>query len=173
MTTLTDTVRIQDPGQIAGQAGVSIGPLMGHRFRALRALVRGRTPHPAVGPTGDEVPQPAPLGGDDMTSLMDTVRTEAPARAPLKPVVPVAEARDATTESRSLERSFEVESARRILSAVVGRLAYFDDEAQTYMVLTRDGVLVRVPLRDITSSHGVPRRGLPSAAQDHRTKEAR
>jgi hypothetical protein len=24
------------------------------------------------------------------------------------------------------------------------------------MVLTRDGVLVRVPLRDITSSHGVP-----------------
>jgi hypothetical protein len=41
----------------------------------------------------------------------------------------------------------------------VGQLAYFDDEAQTYMVLTRDGVLVRVPLRDITSSHGVPRIG--------------
>jgi hypothetical protein len=34
----------------------------------------------------------------------------------------------------------------------VGRLAYFDEEAQTYMVLTRDGTLVRVPLRDITSS---------------------
>jgi hypothetical protein len=28
----------------------------------------------------------------------------------------------------------------------VGRLAYFDDEAQTYMVLTRDGVLVSAPL---------------------------
>jgi hypothetical protein len=41
----------------------------------------------------------------------------------------------------------------------VGQLAYFDDEAQTYMVLTRDGVLVRVPLRDITSSQGVPRSG--------------
>ena len=41
----------------------------------------------------------------------------------------------------------------------MGRLAYFDDEAQTYMVLTRSGELIRVPLRDITSSHGVPRKG--------------
>jgi hypothetical protein len=47
-----------------------------------------------------------------------------------------------TTESRSLERSFEVESPGGYLRTVVGRLAYFDDEAQTYMVLTRDGVLV-------------------------------
>ena len=69
-----------------------------------------------------------------MTTLMDTVRT--------------------TTESRSLERSFEVESPGGYARTVVGRLAYFDDEAQTYMVLTRSGVLVRVPLRDITSSHG-------------------
>jgi hypothetical protein len=38
----------------------------------------------------------------------------------------------------------------------VGRVAYLDDEAQTYMVLTRAGILVRVPLRDITSSRGVP-----------------
>ena len=62
-------------------------------------------------------------------------------------------------ESRSLERSFEVESRGRRARTVVGRLAYFDDEAQTYMVLTRDGVLVRVPMRDITSSHGFPRSG--------------
>ena len=74
-----------------------------------------------------------------MTTLMDTART--------------------STESRSLERSFEVESPGGYARTVVGRLAYFDDEAQTYMVLTRSGVLVRVPLRDITSSHGVPRRG--------------
>ena len=60
-------------------------------------------------------------------------------------------------ESRSLERSFEVESPGGYARTVVGRLAYFDDEAQTYMVLTREGVLVRVPLRDITSSHGVSR----------------
>ena len=76
-------------------------------------------------------------------------------------------------ESRSLERSFEVESPGGYARTVVGQLAYFDDEAQTYMVLTRSGVLVRVPLRDITSSHGVPRRGPLSAAQHHRTKEAR
>ena len=62
-------------------------------------------------------------------------------------------------ESRSLERWFEVESPGGYARTVVGQLAYFDDEAQTYMVLTRDGVLVRVPLRDITSSHGVPRSG--------------
>ena len=53
----------------------------------------------------------------------------------------------------------EVESRGGYARTVVGRLAYFDDEAQTYMVLTRDGMLVRVPLRDITSSHGVPRVG--------------
>ena len=81
--------------------------------------------------------------------------------------------RDAATESRSRERSFEVESRGGYARTVVGRLAYFDDEAQTYMVLTRDGVLVRVPLRDITSSHGVPRRGPPSVAEDHRITEAR
>jgi hypothetical protein len=88
-----------------------------------------------------------------MTTRMDTVRT--------------------ATGSRSRERSFEVESRGGYARTVVGRLAYFDDEAQTYMVLTRDGVLVRVPLRDITSSHGVPRRGPPSAAQHHRIEEAR
>jgi len=108
-----------------------------------------------------------------MTTLIDTARIEAPTRPPVRPTAPVAAARDTTTESRSLERSFEVESRGGYARTVVGRLAYFDDEAQTYMVLTRSGVLVRVPLRDITSSHGVPRRGLPSAAQDHRTKEAR
>ncbi|HEX5902732.1 MAG TPA: hypothetical protein VF028_06410 [Actinomycetota bacterium] len=37
----------------------------------------------------------------------------------------------------------------------MGRVAYVDDEAQTYMVLTPAGMPVRVPLRDITSSHVV------------------
>jgi hypothetical protein len=60
-------------------------------------------------------------------------------------------------EPRSLECSFEVESPGGYARTVVGQIAYFDDEAQTYMVLTRDGVLVRVPLRDITNSDGVPR----------------
>ena len=94
-----------------------------------------------------------------MTTLMDTVRIEAPTRSPSKPAAAVDARRDTATESRSLERSFEVESRGGYARTVVGRLAYFDEEAQTYMVLTRFGVLVRVPLRDITSSHGVPRRG--------------
>jgi len=94
-----------------------------------------------------------------MTTLMDTVRTEAPARPRSKPAAAVDAWRDTSTESRSLERSFEVASRGGYARTVVGRLAYFDEEAQTYMVLTRSGELVKVPLRDITSSHGVPRRG--------------
>lgn len=94
-----------------------------------------------------------------MTTLTDTVRIEAPTRPWVPPAVPLDPPRDTASESRSLERSFEVESRGGYARTVVGRLAYFDDEAQTYMVLTRSGVLVRVPLRDITSSRGVPRRG--------------
>ena len=90
-----------------------------------------------------------------MTTLIDTVHIEAPTRSPVQQEAP----RDAATESRSPERSFEVESRGGYARTVVGRVAYLDDEAQTYMVLTRAGTLVRVPLRDITSSSGVPRRG--------------
>jgi hypothetical protein len=78
---------------------------------------------------------------------------------PVKPAVSLNTPRDAATDPGSLERSFEVESPGGHARTVVGRLAYFDEEAQTYMVLMRSGVLVRVPLRDITSSHEVPRRG--------------
>jgi hypothetical protein len=90
-----------------------------------------------------------------MTTLMETVRVEAPTRPPVKPAAPLDAARDAATESRSPERSFETESRGGYARTVVGRVAYLDDEAQTYMVLTRAGTLVRVPLRDITSSHDV------------------
>lgn len=94
-----------------------------------------------------------------MTALVNTVCTEAPVRPPSKPAAPLDAPRDAATDSRSRERSFEVESRGGYARTVVGRVAYFDHEAQTYMVLTRDGALVRVPLREITSSRGVPRRG--------------
>jgi hypothetical protein len=87
-----------------------------------------------------------------MTTLIDPVHIEAQTSSPVQPATP----RDAATGSRSPERSFEVESRGGYARTVVGQVAYLDDEAQTYMVLTRDGVLVRVPLRDITSSHGVP-----------------
>jgi hypothetical protein len=86
-----------------------------------------------------------------MTTLIDTVRIEAPTRPPVRPTAPLDAPWDTATEPRSLERSFEVESRGGFARTVVGRLAYFDDEAQTYMVLTRDRVLVRVPLRDITA----------------------
>jgi hypothetical protein len=90
-----------------------------------------------------------------MTTLIDTVRIEVPTRSPVQPAAPLNPP-DAATASRSPERSFEVESRGGYARTVVGKVAYLDDEAQTYMVLTRDGVLVRVPLRDVTSSHGVP-----------------
>jgi hypothetical protein len=115
--------------------------------------------HPFIGTVCEEaVGSPSKRGGT-MTTLTDTVRIEAPARPRSKPAAAVDARRDIPTESRSLERSFEVASRGGYARTVVGRLAYFDEEAQTYMVLTRSGALVRVPLRDITSSRGVPRRG--------------
>ena len=90
-----------------------------------------------------------------MTALTDTVRIDTPTRSPVEPAAPLDPPRDAATESRSPERSFEVESRGGYARTVAGRVAYFDDEAQTYMVLTRAGTLVRVPLRDITSSSSV------------------
>ena len=91
-----------------------------------------------------------------MTTLFDTVHIEAPTRSPAQPAAPLDAPQVAGTGSRSPERSFEVESRGGYVRTVVGRVAYLDDEAQTYMVLTRAGTLVRVPLRDITSSHDVP-----------------
>jgi hypothetical protein len=91
-----------------------------------------------------------------MTTLMDAVPIEVPTRLPVKPAAPLGAARGNDSETRSRERVFEVASRGGYARTVVGRLAYFDKEAQTYMVLTRDGMLVRVPLRDITSSRGVP-----------------
>ena len=93
-----------------------------------------------------------------MTTRMDTVRIEAPTKPPARTASPL-DRWDNNSETRSHERSFEVASRGGYARTVVGRLAYFDEEAQTYMVLTRSGALVRVPLRDITSSRGVPRTG--------------
>jgi hypothetical protein len=99
-----------------------------------------------------------------MTTPMDPVRIEAETRPPVGPGSPLDRSWDNDSETRSRERSFEVASRGGYARTVVGRLAYFDEEAQTYMVLTRDGPFVRVPLRDIASSHGVPRRGPTVAA---------
>lgn len=99
-----------------------------------------------------------------MTTLTDTVRIDTPTRSPVKPAAPLDPPRDAATESRSPERPFEVESRGGYARTVAGRVAYLDEEAQAYMVLTRAGTLVRVPLRDITSSSSVTgRRSIVSA----------
>ena len=99
-----------------------------------------------------------------MTTLTDTVRIDTPARSPVEPAAPLDNPTDAT-ESRSPERSFEVESRGGYARTVVGRIAYLDEEAQAYMVLTRAGMLVRVPVRDITSSSSVTgRRSIVSAS---------
>jgi hypothetical protein len=90
-----------------------------------------------------------------MTTLMDSVHIEVPTRSPVQPAAPLDPPRDTASESRLPEISFEVESRGGYARTVVGRVAYLDDEAQTYMVLTRAGMLVRVPLRDIMSSHVV------------------
>jgi hypothetical protein len=87
-----------------------------------------------------------------MTTLVDTVRIEAPTRSPVQPVAPLDPPRDDASDSESAERSFEVESRGGYARTVLGRIAYLDEEAQTYMVLTRTGMLVRIPLRDIMSS---------------------
>ena len=87
-----------------------------------------------------------------MTTLVDTVRIEAPTRSPVQPAAPLDPPRDVASDSESAERSFEVESRGGYARTVLGRIAYLDEEAQTYMVLTRTGMLVRIPLRDIMSS---------------------
>ena len=87
-----------------------------------------------------------------MTTLVDTVRIEAPTRSPVQPVAPLDPPRDVASDRGSAERSFEVESRGGYARTVLGRIAYLDEEAQTYMVLTRTGMLVRIPLRDIMSS---------------------
>jgi hypothetical protein len=97
---------------------------------------------------------------------MDTVRIEAPTRSPVQPAAPLDPPRDSAKESRSPERSFEVESPGGYARTVVGRVAYLDEEAQTYMVITRAGMLVRVPLRDITNSSVTSRRPIVHALSE-------
>ena len=77
--------------------------------------------------------------------LQDPVHLETPTRSPVRPAAPL----DPRTASGERKVSFEVESRGGYRRTVTGTIAYLDDEAQTYMVLTSDGALIRVPLRDI------------------------
>ncbi len=53
------------------------------------------------------------------------------------------------------ETSFELESHGGYARTVAGTVAYIDQQAQTFMVRVRDGCLIRVPLRDVTSAHRI------------------
>ena len=76
-------------------------------------------------------------------------------RRPATRVLPSAPADDvrAALRARGGKTSFELESRGGYARTVTGRVAYLDEEAQTYMVLGDGDELLRVPLRDITSRH--------------------
>jgi hypothetical protein len=52
--------------------------------------------------------------------------------------------------------SVEVQSPGGHLRTITGTIAYFDEEAQTYMVHGLDGALIRVPVRAITKTFALP-----------------
>jgi hypothetical protein len=79
------------------------------------------------------------------TILQDPVYLESPSRSPVRPAAPL----DPISASGKREVSFELESPGGYRRTVTGRIAYLDNEAQTYMVRGPDGELIRVPLRDI------------------------
>jgi hypothetical protein len=58
----------------------------------------------------------------------------------------------AALRARGGATSFELASRGGYARTVTGRVAYLDEDAQTYIVMGDDGKLLRVPLRDITSS---------------------
>ena len=94
-----------------------------------------------------------------MTILSDPVQIDVPAGTPVQPAAPLDPPRETAPESRPPKRSFDLESRGGYSRTVVGTVAYLDGEAQTYMVWTDAGKLVRVPLREITSEQGIsPRR---------------
>lgn len=164
MTTLTDTVRIDSPKRSPVRPAAPLDPSWDNASESRHAErpfdLASRMTQWDRSALGRGKPFWREAG---MTTLTDTVRIEAPKRSPVKPAAPLDNPRDAT-ESRPPERSFEVESRGGYARTVVGRVAYLDDEAQAYMVLTRAGMLVRVPLRDITSSSPVTgRRSIVSA----------
>jgi hypothetical protein len=89
-----------------------------------------------------------------MSVLMDPVRIDTPSRTAVRPAAPLDRAGDPLSKPKPSERTFEIESPNGYARTVVGTIEYFDDEARTYIVRSRIGELVRVPLRDIKREHG-------------------
>ena len=74
-----------------------------------------------------------------MASMPDPLKIEIPVRKPVQPTAPI----DTPT------RTFQLESRGGYARSVTGKVAYLDVAAKTYMVMTEDRTLTRVPLREI------------------------
>jgi len=83
-----------------------------------------------------------------VSTLNDPVRLDIPGRTAVKPVARVDGPMHVPADPKP-RRSFHLESRGGYLRTVVGSIEYLDEEAHTYMVRTDDGLLVRVPIRDI------------------------
>jgi hypothetical protein len=83
-----------------------------------------------------------------MPVLTDPTTVEVPSRTPIDPAAPL-DVPITVSPDPLPRRTFHLESRGGYLRTVVGHIAYLDREAQTYMVRTLDGTLVRVPLRDV------------------------
>lgn len=83
---------------------------------------------------------------DDPTQPLDT-----PPGSPIEPAAPL----DAIRQPEERLTSYDLVSRGGYSRTVVGRIAFFDREANTYVVRDRVGGLTRVPVREITSSEDV------------------
>jgi hypothetical protein len=86
-----------------------------------------------------------------MTTLTDSIGVRVPGRSPVEPAAPLDRPVGSVSKPPRTERAFEIESPNGYLRTVVGTIEYLDEEANTYMVRSRNGELNRVPLRDIRS----------------------
>jgi hypothetical protein len=100
---------------------------------------------------------------DTMTILKDPIRPFAPSTQldvieleSTRPEPPSRRGDDVRAAMRPRgtrgKTSFELASRGGYVRTVTGTIAYLDEQAETYMVLS-DGELLRVPVRDITSRH--------------------
>jgi hypothetical protein len=105
--------------------------------------------------TLDQLPRRPPPEDDavgdrrTLSRLRDELRRKPAMRVP--PNAPADDVRVAL-RARGGKTSFELASRGGYARTVTGRVAYLDEDAQTYMVLGDGDELLRVPLRDITSS---------------------
>jgi hypothetical protein len=82
--------------------------------------------------------------------LRDELRRRPATR--VSPSAPAEDVRAALRATSGGKTSFELASRGGYARTITGRVAYLDEEARTYMVLGDGDELLRVPLRDITST---------------------